>query len=256
MRPSSASVPSSARAARVSFWPSGTARWGDGDPRPVPKAVTTCSDERPAARSKERRRVLPSMASTPSPAAPRSSRKASKARPKATGRAAGTPGRRCRGSASRFSGSGIPGAASRGPRRTRRSRRSSPRRRPRRRARSTGCREAHAAAHCRAAGRGPPSGSRSGPCILHRGTMAKSRSRRGRSPNSSNAISLPRQGSDGTRGACSRSRQARNGRSTARCSATAAATDSPRKTTQKLAAGQPLPAASAEASGPSGRCTR
>ncbi len=84
-RPSSASVSRSALAARVSFSPSATARCAMATRAPVPKAVTTWSAERPAARSKERRSVLPSMASTPSPALPRSSRKASKVRAKAAG---------------------------------------------------------------------------------------------------------------------------------------------------------------------------
>lgn len=74
-----------ARAAVISFSPSATAHWPMLTRAPVPKAVTTCRAERPAARSNERRKVLPSIASTPSPSAPRSSRKAAKARPKASG---------------------------------------------------------------------------------------------------------------------------------------------------------------------------
>ena len=49
------------------------------------KAVTTCRADFPAARSKERRIVLPSMATTPVPSWPRSSRKLAKQVAKAAG---------------------------------------------------------------------------------------------------------------------------------------------------------------------------
>jgi len=63
--PPSVSVASSARAAVISFSPAATARWPTLSRASAPKAVTTCSAERFAARSKARRSVLPSMASRP-----------------------------------------------------------------------------------------------------------------------------------------------------------------------------------------------
>ena len=121
---------------------------------PLPKTVTRWSAERPAARSKSRRNVLPSMATTPSRRhRDRQGRPGSSA-PKAAGSSRrktrlkvswlGKPFLSLRNSRSSESRS----------RRTRRSRRSSPRRRPRRPARSPECRAVHAAAHSPAAGRG------------------------------------------------------------------------------------------------------
>lgn len=56
--PASVSVARSAPAAVISFSPGATARWPRLSRASVPKAVSTCRGERPAARSKERRKVL------------------------------------------------------------------------------------------------------------------------------------------------------------------------------------------------------
>ncbi len=78
-------VSSSARAAVIPLPPCGTADGPMARRAPAPEAVTTGSGGRPAAGSNDRRSVLPLFASTPGPSVPRSSRTASKARPKACG---------------------------------------------------------------------------------------------------------------------------------------------------------------------------